>query len=272
MRRTAVFPTLLLLALATTATAQQTDDLIIPRSGAARVLIPIAGATEGNGGTFFRSDVHLINLRNVPQRVELYWMPQGAAGAVTPRRVLDIPPLAGIFSEDFVTNIMQAEGLGGIQIIGVTEDGGQFDAGALIHVTSRIWTPRPDGAPGTYSQTFPGVILPSGAESNTRAIFGLRHGPRFRLNVGIANTSAENQRFRVTVRVSTPTNLETTAFEVQMLPRSVEQRNVGVTADGVVQVLVERLTGGTAIDYQAWASSVDNDSGDAWSNLGFPVQ
>ena len=53
---------------------------------------------------------------------------------------------------------------------------------------------------------------------------------------------------------------------------SIEQRGVTLSAEGVVQVLVERIAGGSSEDWQAWASSVDNDSGDAWSNLGFPVE
>lgn len=252
------------------AAAQQTHDVIVPMAGAARVLIPVAGSTPGGGGTFLRSDVHLINLRDVAQRVELHWMPQGGVGG-TSVRTLDVPALSGIYSEDFVANIMNEDGLGGIQVVGVTQSG-LFDPAARLHVASRIWTPRPDGADGTYSQSFPSVVLPLATESNIKAIFGLRHGVQHRLNIGISNPSQASQTFRVTVRVSTLTGQETVQSEIVLGAMSIEQRGVTLSAEGVVQVLVERIAGGSSEDWQAWASSVDNDSGDAWSNLGFPVE
>ena len=253
-----------------TALAQQTQDVIVPIAGAPRLLIPVAGSTPGGGGTFFRSDIHLINLRGAAQRVELHWMPQGGVGG-TRVRVIDLPALNGMYSEDFVANIMGEDGLGGIQIYGVTESGA-LDPAARLHVASRIWTPRPDGAEGTYSQSFPAVALPTGTSSNIKAIFGLRHGMQHRLNVGISNPSQQSQSFRVTVRVTTQTGQETVQSEIDLGPMSIEQRTVTLSAEGVVQVLVERIAGGGSEEWQTWASSVDNDSGDAWSNLGFPVE
>jgi hypothetical protein len=35
-------------------------------------------------------------------------------------------------------------------------------------------------------------------------------------------------------------------------------------------VLIENLTAGTSTDWQGWASSIDNESGDAWSQIAFP--
>lgn len=251
--------------------AQQVNDVIVPQAGAPQLLVPVAGNTPGGNGTYFRSDIHLLNLRNVTQRVEIFYLPQGVAGSPAPTRTLDIPPLSGMFSEDFVNNILSRDGLGGIRFVGVTADG-QFDPGAVLHVASRIWTPRPDGAAGTYSQTFPTVILPSGSTSDVRTIFGMRHGPQYRLNVGISNVSQTSQRFRVTLHVSGLTGTETTSFETLVQPLSVEQRTAALTIEGVVQVLVERITGGVGTEWHTWASSVDNASGDAWSNLGFAVQ
>ena len=116
-------------------------DLIVPQTAAPRILIPAAGNAPGSSGTYFRSDIQLLNLRNATQRVQLFWLPQGSSGSGIGPVTMDFAPLSGFTSEDFVTNVMQQTGVGGIEIVGVTE-GGQFDSSAQLHVTSRIWTPR----------------------------------------------------------------------------------------------------------------------------------
>jgi hypothetical protein len=47
-----------------------------------------------------------------------------------------------------------------------------------------------------------------------------------------------------------------------------EQRLVGGTANGLVQIIMEDIGGGAG-DWHGWASSVDNQSGDAWSQIAF---
>ena len=46
------------------------------------------------------------------------------------------------------------------------------------------------------------------------------------------------------------------------------QQLVPGTSAGTVQVLIENLTG-TAGEWHGWGSSVDNQSGDAWSQIAF---
>lgn len=244
-------------------------DLIVPQTAAARILIPAAGNAPGSNGTYFRSDIQLLNLRNATQRVQLFWLPQGSTGPSS-GPTMELAPLSGFTSEDFVTNVMLQSGVGGIEIVGVT-DSGQPDPGAQLHVTSRIWTPRPDGADGTMSQTFPALIMP-GSTARGKSVFGIRHSNQYRLNVGITNPSLTLHHFRVTAAVATTTGLQTVQFELDVKPRSIEQRLVtGLTGQGTVQVLIENLTAGNATDWQGWASSIDNDSGDAWSEIAFPT-
>jgi hypothetical protein len=245
-------------------------DLIVPQSGAPRILIPAAGNAAGANGTYFRSDIQVVNLRNVEQRVRMFWLPQGSSGASIATHTVDISPLSGIGSEDFVGGVLLQSGVGGIEFVGVTA-GGQFDADARLHVTSRIWTPRPDGGSGTMSQTFPALIMP-GSTARVKTAFGIRHSAQYRVNVGITNPSDTVHRFRVTAFSLTEVGPESPQFEVTVQPRSIEQRVVhGLIGDGTVQVLVENLTVGTATDWQAWASAVDNLSGDAWSHIAFPA-
>ena len=51
-----------------------------------------------------------------------------------------------------------------------------------------------------------------------------------------------------------------------MPARAIQQVLLPGTASGLVQVLIEDLGGGAG-DWQGWASSIDNQSGDAWSQI-----
>jgi len=266
--RTAHFLAALLFAVSSF--GQQTDDLFVPEGAAPRVIIAVAGNAAGANGTFFRSDITLLNLRDVTQHVLIFWFPQGAAGTTLAARLISIAPSSGITSEDFVNELLNGRtGLGSIEFRGVLQDG-TFDPQARLHAASRIWTPRPDGAGGTMSQTFPAIVgdaTPPTAMVKT--IFGLRRTSQYRLNVGMNNPSSSNQIFRVTVAISGEGGTDTQTFELTLPPRSMEQRLVGGSASGTVQVIFEDLGGGAG-DWQAWASSVDNQSGDAWSQVAFP--
>lgn len=264
--------TLLALALAVMvicpqALAQQSDEVIVPQTGAARLWIPVAGSAQGANGTFFRSDISVTNVRNVDQRVQLYWLPQGATGPATPLQTYDVPAGRGFSSEDFVDRLLNRNGLGAIEVVGVTSTGA-FDALARLHVTSRIWTPRPDGGEGTMSQTLPTVVAGASATANVKLITGVRRGNQYRLNVGVMNPAATTQRFRVEVSIVGPAGVEVETFEFEVKSRSIEQVLVPADTTGVAFVEIEDLGGGAG-DWLTWASSIDNQSGDAWSQLGF---
>lgn len=258
-------PLLFLLLLTTPLFAQTTNDLIIPRAAAPRVIVPVAGNTAGANGTYYRSDISVINLRNTAQQIQLFWMPLGSAGSATPLATITLPAQQGTSSEDFVGEIIRSTGLGGIIFQGVTAQG-VADPNAQLHVTSRVWTPRPDGAPGTMSQTLPVIV---GGQTDTaivKAVFGMRRGTQYRLNVGVMNPADTTQRFRITVAVSGPAGTTTDIMELDVPPRSIRQELVPGTSTGIVQVLIEDLGGGAG-EWQGWASSVDNQSGDAWSQI-----
>jgi hypothetical protein len=263
MRISAVVLTLL---FALTSFAQRTNEVIVPQSAAPQIIIPVTGNAAGANGTFFRTAIDVINLRNAPQRVALFWLPQGVSGSTTPLRTVDLNPLSGFASEDFVGEILNRTGLGAIRFVAVTEQGAP-DPGGLLHVSSRIWTPRPDGGEGTMSQTFPAIIGGEASPSILKIVFGQRRSSQYRLNAGVMNPASTTQRFRLTARIS-GTVADTQVTEVDVLPRSIQQITFGGTSSGTVQVLIENITG-TAGDWHGWASSVDNQSGDAWSQVAF---
>jgi hypothetical protein len=247
-------------------------DMYVPQAGATKLIIPVAGNAAGANGTYFRSDISVSNLRNISQKVAIYWLPQGGSGTVvTPLRVFDVPANRGFSSEDFVDSVIDRTGLGAIEVVGVQGDGVTLDPDARLHVTSRIWTPRPDGGAGTMSQPFPAIVAGATPLTNAKAIFGLRRGSQFRLNVGVYNPSSQNQRFHVQVSISGTSGTDVVNLDIDVLPRSMQQVLVPGTSTGIVQMIVEDLEGGAG-DWQTWGSSNDNQSGDAWSQMGFPIQ
>ena len=239
----------------------------MPRSAAAEVIIPVTGSTAGANGTFFRTEIHIINLRNAPQRVAMFWLPQGVAGSATAVRTIDLNALSGFASEDFVAEVLDRSGLGAIHFMAV-DGGGTPDPNGLLHVSSRIWTPRPDGAPGTMSQSFPAIVRGEPAASILKVVFGQRRSTQYRLNAGVMNPSSTTQRFRITAHISGTSGTDTQTTEIDVPARAIQQITVGGTSSGTVQVLIENLTG-TAGEWHGWASSVDNESGDAWSQVAF---
>jgi len=259
--RSLSFATLL---LTTSLFAQVSNDLVVPRAAAPRIFVPVAGNASGANGTYYRSDISVINLRTVAQNVNVYWYPLGIPGSSTPVRTITISAQSGIATEDFVGDIIGTTGLGGIELAGVTS-GGLFDPDAQLHVTSRVWTPRPDGGAGTMSQTLPAIVAGQ-TTPGVKAVFGMRRGPQYRLNVGVMNPASTTQTFHITVSVVTTGGVVTETLDLDVPARSIRQELVPGTSAGLVQVLIEDIGGGAG-EWQGWASSVDNQSGDAWSQI-----
>lgn len=250
---------LLSLLIASTAGA----DLIIPQTSASQIIIPIAGETPGANGTHFRTDISIVNFRTVDQRVSLRWLPADRSGVDVPTSTITINARSGFSSNDFVGTVMGQTGLGGIIMTGVTDDG-QFDQNAQLHATVRIWTPQPNVANGTMSQTFPAIVQTATAFP-LKWIFGMHRSEQYRLNVGIVNPHPVVNQFRVSVITGTG-GRETRDMVLQ--PMSIHQENLAGTAD-VLQVIVELIGQTQSSSWQTWASSIDNVTGDAWSQMGF---
>ena len=240
-----------------------------------QILISAAGSTQGLNGTFFHSDISIMNYRNAEQQVSLQWLPQGASGGSIPPRVITIPALSGIISEDFVVTVMQQTGLGAILITAVTSTG-SLDPGGLLYVTSRIWSPQPDKPNGTVSQTFPPLATGALNAASQVFILGQRIDSRYRTNVGIVNLDPVNERtFDIQQSCNPPPILPvgpcTITTTVTVQPLSMQQVALPSAPATVLQILISPRPG---IDPRLWAaygSSVDNVTGDSWSSLAFPL-
>ena len=171
--------------------APEPNNLAQPLTASSRIVIPVAGNTEGALGTHYRSDITILNFRQSVQRVRLDWLPQAGGTQIDPV-FIDINAVSGSRYEDFVRQVLNVSGLGSIVVTGVTQ-AGIHDPGALLWISSRIWTPQPE-TNGTTSQSL--MTIPFDSVNTTVAsIFGLRRSNQYRLNVGIVNLDPARERF-----------------------------------------------------------------------------
>jgi hypothetical protein len=240
-------------------------QMVVTRSTAVQILIPAAGSVTGANDTFFRSDVTLLNYRNATQRVRIQWMPQGVNGTTIAATELNMNPLSGLNSEDFVGSVLHQSGLGAVLITALTA-GGATDTAAQLMATSRIWTPQA-GTTGYASQQFNGVPTAEIA-STVLTMVGHRRDARFRTNVGVVNLDSASQTFRIDVRTSEGTT-ETQSVDVPPLSM-VQVGLLGAASAGPLQILVTNTgTPPRTSSFLSYASTVDNVTGDAWATLGF---
>lgn len=258
-----------LLFLSITASAQDvtSNNIVVPTTNAYEVVIPAAGKVEGANGTFFRSDVTIANLLNRPLTLSARWMP-------APGQQADVRQLVFAAEEvrrfdDFVHNAFRQTGLGAVLLTAVTSTG-EPDVNARFHVASRIYSPQPVIG-GTTSQSFPAVPLSSvDVTSGVVTIFGLGAGDelnRFRANVGVANLDASREQSFVISFSQAGGTPRTITFSLP--PRSMQQ--VNVSRSGYLPfVRVLNVTEGAQRSnrWVAYASSIDEITGDAWSELG----
>ena len=248
----------------------QANDVVQPLwPSSAELLIPVAGNTAGENGTHFRSDISVVNLRDIPQRVRFQWVPQ-AGGPASASVFVDIRARTEIRFDDFVADVLNTSGLGSIIITGMTSDT-EIDPDAVLYVTNRIWSPQP-GTVGTTSHAL--NAIPVGAINNPAAltIFGLRRDERYRVNVGIVNLDpTEYQSFRIE-NVGDPNE----DYVVTLPPMTMQQIPLA-RAGGrhfTHHVIVRNLTVPGTTSWVAYGASIDNITGDSWSALGvlgFPV-
>lgn len=238
-------------------------SVVQPLGAAPQVLIPAAGNTAGANGTFFRSDISIINLSTHNQTVVLQWLPQAGAGSNS-SVIITMPALSGIRSADFVNEYLHQTGLGSIIVTGAASGGG-IDTTARLYVNSRIWSPQP-GTSGTTSQSFPAIPVNT-INTPVAALFavsGADNPSNYRVNVGVVNVDPTNAQ---TFSISIPnTSLVQT---VTLPPMSMQQVGLGNGISPTAQILVQNATQSSTRSnlWTAYSSTVDNVTGDAWSEL-----
>jgi hypothetical protein len=259
-----------LLLLSTSAVAQPGKDVDFLRGPTNQILFASAGSVPGSGGTFFHSDISLFNYRDTAQTVRILFLKQGQNGNNAPVRNLTLPARTGVVSDDFIAEVLQDSGVGALLITAVTSSG-TVDPGGLLYATERVWTRQTNTLSGTASQTFPAIPTGSILAASQVTILGQRIEDQYRTNVGIVNLDSTSARvFDILQNTDDPT-FAPVVTTVTVQPLSFEQVSLPNFKSSALQIVV---TPRTPIDSRLWVtygSSVDNQTGDSWSQLGFPL-
>jgi len=235
---------------------------------APRLLLAASGSVQGANGTFFHSDITVLNYRGQSQRVGFIWLPAGQSTTGEPT-FIDIPANSGIVAEDFVASVLGKSGLGALLIAGYDTAQDFADPGALLYATERVWTPQP-GTNGTTSQSFP-AIATSDINLIGGTILGQRQDTRYRTNVGIVNIDIVQYQFEVDQTTDDPTQL--VSFLVTVPAMSMMQVPLPVSHASALQIYVRPVNSATnPRGWMTYASSVDNVTGDSWSSLALQVR
>jgi hypothetical protein len=221
-------------------------------------LFAAAGSVQGAGGTYFRSDVTIINHRSADQRIAVGWMAQGVDNSASPVQYFMIPARTPVILADFVSQTLGKSGLGAVLILGVTSSGAS-DSLAQLDGFSRIWTNQP-GAQGTVSQGFPSVSLLDSAGASIAYALGNRHDSQYRTNAGIVNLDSVAHTWTVGINGLNGSG----TFSVTVPPISMKQS--GLPSGSYGDLALSFQTSGAGFFWSAYGASVDNISGDSWSS------
>jgi hypothetical protein len=227
------------------------------RKGATSLLIPIAGSGQGAFGTFWRTDLSLVNHRDVPQEVTLAFA--DVSSADQPEVDVVLPPSSTTTYVDVVSSLFGLHVTGVIYINPVFHFN-SYSGDADLDATYRTWTARP-GQTGTVSQSSTSLdLFALPGSTGPLTIAGVRHDADFRSSVGVVNVTNFDRSFRVT---ATSTEGRSVTMTYAVTAYTVNQVPIPAADLGYTTIVVEPLDESSA-PWTAFASSVDNKSGDSW--------
>jgi hypothetical protein len=231
------------------------------------LVIPAAGSIAGGGGTFFRSDVTLVNYGATPEQVLAGLWVQGTTNSLNPAnyKTITLQPNSFVTVQDFVVNgLGLSNTLGTLLFIPYT--GTDIDQNGAIDGFSRIYTNQP-GSTGTVSQPFDAVDPDffSAQLVDEGISLGLRQDAGFRTNFGIVNVDSSDHVFKVTFIGEKMTNsLTLTVKAFGMIQQAVPAGDYGALQ---IDFAVTDDTGANLVTWVGYASSTDNITGDGWVSL-----
>lgn len=204
-----------------------------------RQVIPVVGSTPGANGTFFRSDLQLLNRAAREVEIMLTFTPSTSDGRLTFGAVRVIVPAGrAIAFRDVVQALFATRGTGQLEIAGE------------VLASARTYTTSEEGTFGLFS---PAIDV--GDAKSPSFIVHLRNDDSFRSNIGFAEVTGSAARVVVELRSALG---EERVLSHEVLPFSHLQVPVDMRGEQVhARVTVEG--NGRVLTYGAM---VDNRSGD----------
>jgi hypothetical protein len=213
----------------------------------------VVANNAGAAGTFWRSDVNIVNVSGIDTQIVLQLFPELIGGS--PAFDLAILNPIGLPAGEqlSISNVMQTR-------FGLVDAKGALriysNNGAPLVISSRTYTSDPSSG-GTYGQDVSGVMVAREAWAS-----GLRHDSLYRSNLGIFYPGLEPAQFSVTVYSSDGEEVGsgTISFpEAGLIQRSLDSFNVSMMTDGYLKISCSD----PSVGWFAYASRVDQISGDA---------
>jgi hypothetical protein len=214
-------------------------------------LIPAAGSLPGANGTYWRLDLAVLNpysWRSITVRIA--FLQEKTDNTTAPYRDFTINPGGQLNLADVVGTQFGVTGKGALELW--TQDGSYFTTNA------RSYTASPGG---TYGQGISGQDYTVG--DNGQAFTpGIRVDANFRTNIGAVSVSSVP--ISVLARVFDMNGAFQGSYTFNLLPFSNEQVAVSsfAPAFGPGSVQWSCLTTGDSIEWVAYATPIDNTSGD----------
>ena len=236
--------------------ASGVHESVINVDGAASALLfPAAGSVAGSNGTFFRSDVSLVNYLSSDQLIRAFFLKQGIDNSSATGTSIVLSGNTPAIQRDFVGTTLGQSGLGAIVVFAIS--GGAVTTSASMDGFSRIWTNQP-GSVGSVSQSFPPISIHDSIGSLTGYALGGRQDADFRTNIGIVNLDTVAHTW--TIDVNGVQKRQT--FTIFVPAYSMNQQAIppGVYGD----LAVAMKSDGFGFWWSAYVTSVDNRTGDGW--------
>jgi hypothetical protein len=245
------------------------DDLVFMVKGATTatqdLFIPASASANGKNGTFWTTTGWFANNTAAPVTLRGTFLKQGQDNTPALASLTEIGtiPASGFLEIKDLAARVGGAGLSGAIYIEAAVTAGWVPQ-KLVDATTYTFTPNPSGS-GGYGQGVPVVGVGS---KSTVIIPGLYQGNGYRTNIGILNTSAV--QFDVKVW-AVDSNGTVTGIATWTL-KPYEQKQVAVTSLGVSNTsggyVVFSLVGNSG-SFQAYATVVDQETGDAVYTTGF---
>lgn len=238
------------------------DDLWLAPQGVStstqKLFVPVASSKAGAGGTFWTTNMWVVNETSVDVRLAgaVLRTGQDNSAAIASPSTLGTVPARGVVSLTDVVATLGANVTGALYLE-AQADGGGLPA-ELIKVASRNSTPNPKGS-GAYGQFVP----VGGPGTLNRGIApGAFQSSAHRTNAGILNTSAETATVSVAINRADGSEAASHSWTLKPYePKLVSLPDLGVPSlDGGYVVFTRTSSAGSFV---AYISVVDQHTGDS---------
>jgi len=225
----------------------------IEQAGQYQYVIPAAAHTEGAGGTQWVSDVVLYSSGGRDAVTNLYLMKDGLDNTFAEARRLPVPAGASVRLEDVVRSTFSETDAAGAILIG---------SDLPLIVSSRTYN---NAQAGTFGQLIPGSPASEWIQGTRAAtLIHLTQTPRYRTNLGLVNLRPYGANLIVEVYGADGGKRGEKIYSVP--PWGWVQKGYAlrdITGSGAQDAFVVVRSQDPTARYVAYASTVDNVSGDA---------